>query len=306
MPLNTRQLEVIRTVIRTGSVTDAANALEISQPAVSMVIKACEKSTGFPLFVRKQGRLQPTYEAKTLFPELERIFDGVERVHRLVEELKDSKVGLIRIAATPVLADNLLSIASRYFLNARPQVQISIHSLPNYDVADHVMTERVDLGFVLSPEKYLDTRVVDLYTSELVCVAPENHPLAKYDRVSPRELIKFPLISFSRSLPLGTLIDEIFRLEGFKRRIAVEITQSSTACAMVRAGVGLAILDPFALLGANGHGLVKIKLVPATSITAQLLMPANGRVSRPVRQFIDTVSETVSTFVKTGILQRGG
>lgn len=302
MALNTRQLEVIRTVIRTGSVTDAANALAISQPAVSMVIKACEKSAGFPLFVRKQGRLQPTPEAKTLFPELERIFDGVERVHRLIEELKDSKVGLIRIAATPILADNLLSIASRHFLNTRPQVQLSIHCMPNYEVADHVMTERVDLGFVLSPEKYLDTRVIDLCTSELVCVAPANHPLAKYDRVSPRDLTKFPLISFSRSLPLGSLVDEIFRQEGFTRRIAVEISQSSTACALVRAGVGLAILDPFALLGGNNHGLVKIKLLPATSLTAQLLMPANGRISRPARIFMETVHETVNAFVKKGSL----
>ena len=300
MPLNTRQLEVICTVIRTGSVTDAAKALDISQPAISMVIKACERSAAFPLFVRKQGRLQPTPEAKTLFPELERIFDGVERVQRLVEELKDAKIGLIRIAATPVLADNLLSLASRSFLGTRPQVQLSIHCMPNYEVADHVMTERVDLGFVLSPEKYLDTRVIDLCASELVCVVPANHPLAQHDRVSPRDLTKFPLISFSRSLPLGSLIDDVFRQQGCKRRIAVEITQSSTACALVRAGIGLAILDPFALLGSDNHGLVKIKLLPATSITAQLLMPANGRVSRPARMFIEAARETVSALVKNG------
>lgn len=302
MPLNTRQLEVIHAVIRTGSVTDAADALEISQPAVSMVIKACEKSVGFQLFVRKQGRLQPTPEAKTLFPELDRIFSGVERVHRLVDELKDSRVGLIRIATTPILADNLLSIASQCFLSSRPHVQISIDSLPNYEVADHVMTERADLGFVLSPEKYLDTRVIDLCTSELICVVPNNHPLAKYDRISPQQLIKFPFISFSRNLPLGSLIDEIFRHEGLKRRIAVEITQSSAACAMVRAGIGVAILDPFALLGTNSHGLVKIKLVRSALMTAQLLMPTNGRVSRPVRLFIDTVRETVRTLIEKGVL----
>lgn len=300
--INTRQLEIIRTVIRSGSVTDAANVLGISQPAVSMVIKTCEKNAGFLLFVRKQGRLQPTPEAKTLFPELERIFDGVERVQRLVEELKDSKVGLIRVAATPILADNLLSFASRQFLDERPQVQLSIHTMPNYEVVDLVMTDRVDLGFVLSPEKYLDTRVIDLCASELVCVAPASHPLARLDRVTPHDLSQFPLISFSRSLPLGSLVDQIFYREGLKRRIAVEITQSSTACAMVRAGVGLAILDPFALLGSNGQGLVKIKLAPATPITAQLLMPPNGRVSRSARIFMNTVSETVRALVAQGAL----
>lgn len=296
--INTRHLEIIRTVIRSGSVTDAANLLGISQPAVSMLIKACEKNAGFLLFVRKQGRLQPTPEAKTLFPELERIFDGVERVQRLVEELKDSKVGLIRIAATPILAENLLSLASRQFLDARPQVQLSIHTMPNYEVVDHVMTDRVDLGFVLSPEKYLDTRVIDLCASELVCVVPTDHPLAKQGQVTPHDLTQFPLISFSRSLPLGALVDQVFYREGLKRRIAVEITQSSTACAMVRAGVGLAILDPFALLGSNGHGLTKIRLAPATLISAQMLIPPNGRVSRSARIFMNTVTETIRTLLK--------
>jgi DNA-binding transcriptional LysR family regulator len=104
MPLNARQLEVIRAVIRSGSATDAAEKLGISQAAVSMVIKTCEKLAGYALFVRKQGRLQPTTEATTLFPLLERIFEDIERTQRLVEDLKDSKIGFIRVAANPIIA----------------------------------------------------------------------------------------------------------------------------------------------------------------------------------------------------------
>lgn len=300
MSLNPRQLEVIRTVIKAGSVTDAASTLGISQPAVSMVIKACEKKAGFSLFVRKHGRLQPTPEAKALYPELERIFDGMERVQRLVEDLRDVKVGLIRIAATPILADSLLALACRDFLRKHAKVQLSIRAMPNYEVAEQVVAERVDLGLVLSPEKYLDTRVTDLYTSDLVCVAPIDHPIAKHEKVSGKELVQFPHVAHSRSLPLGSLVDAYFRNQGLKRQIAAEITQSSTACALVRAGVGIAILDPFTILSANSHGLAKVRLVPATSVSAQLLYPAHGRISRPARALVQTLRETIRVAVRQG------
>lgn len=293
MPLNTRQLEIIRTVMRSGSVTDAASHLGISQPAVSMAIKACEKAVGFSLFVRKQGRLQATPEAKALYPELEHIFDGIERVRRLAEDLRDVRIGLIRIAATPILADSLLALAVHDFLLRHPKIQISIQAMPNYEVAENVVTERVDLGLVLSPEKYLDTRVTDLYTSSLVCVTPANHPLARHEKVSGKDLVNFPHIAHSRSLPLGSLVDDYFRNQGLKRLIAAEITQSSTACALVRAGVGIAILDPFTILSANSHGLAKIKLTPSTSVSAQLLFPAHGRISRPARALVQILRETV-------------
>lgn len=301
MALNTRQLEVIRTVIKTGSITDAANSLGISQPAVSMVIKACEKAAGFALFVRKQGRLQPTPEAKSLYPELERIFDGVERVQRLFEDLRDVKVGLVRIAATPILADSLLALAAREFLRKHPKVQLAIQAMPNYEVAEQVVTERVDFGLVLSPEKYLDTRVIDLYASQLVCVAPVNHPLARRGKVSGKDLIQYPHIAHSRSLPLGSLVDAYFREQGLKRQIAVEITQSSTACALVRAGVGVAILDPFTVLSINSQGLARIQLTPATSVSAQLLFPAHGRISRTARALVQALRDTISTELKEGI-----
>lgn len=300
MPLNMRQLEVIRAVIKTGSVTDAANSLGISQPAVSLTIKASEKSIGFALFVRKQGRLQPTPEGKTIYPELERIFDGSERVQRLIEDLRDAKVGFIRIAATPILADNLLAFAARSFLDKHPRVQLSIHTMPNYEVADQVVTERVDLGLVLSPEKYLDTRVVDLYTSDLVCIARADHPLAARDKVTGKDLVKYPHIAHSQSLPLGSLVDSYFRTQGLKRQIAAEITQSTTACALVRAGVGIAILDPFSVPSDSSQGLARIRLTPATSISAQLLFPAHGRISRTARALVQALRETVNTEVWKG------
>jgi DNA-binding transcriptional LysR family regulator len=286
MSLSFRQLQVVRAVCRHGSVIGAASALGISQPAVSMMLRDCTRAAGFPLFLRKQGRLQPTMETSSLMTDLDRIFDGVERVGRLLEDMRDTKVGMIQIAATPTLAENLLPPAVTAFKQTRPHVQITIHSMDNISVVNSVINEHVDFGLVLSPLAHFDAQLIELCSAELVCVVHPDNPLAGRSQVTPRDLEAYPLISFSRSLPLGVLVEKTFRDAGVPRRITLEVNQSSVACALARAGAGVAIVDPFWLMENRDHGLVRLNVLPRTKVVAQVLVPKNANLSRPTRILI--------------------
>src|SRR4030095_13969649 len=101
MSLTFRQLQIVHAVSRSGSVTGAAQALGVSQPAVSMMLKDCGPSAGVRLFVSPQGRVQPTTETAGLLIELERIFNGVDRINRVIDDMRTTTVGTIQIAATP-------------------------------------------------------------------------------------------------------------------------------------------------------------------------------------------------------------
>lgn len=297
MLITTRQLEVIRSVILSGSVTDAAHQTGISQPAVSRLLKDCEQRIGFALFMRKQGRLQPTAEAKTMLPELNRIFEGVERFQRLAEELREMKTGSIQIATTAVLADTVLPRAIELFFAARPKVQITIHNMPNYEVAERIAMDQVDLGLVLSPENYLGATIIDLHKTELICIAPVGHPLATKGHVDLEDVMRFPLISFSPTLPLGMTIDKLFHLRGLRRRVAIEVSQSSTALAMVRQGFGIALVDPFILIDADLTDIVTLKFTPSTPISAQLLIPHHEQLSRVAKTFVKSIHTAVANLV---------
>jgi DNA-binding transcriptional LysR family regulator len=85
--MNYRQLEVFRAVMQTGSVTAAARALNLTQPAVTKILQHAEDQLRFPLFNRVKGRLVPTAEAQTLFPDVERIFDDLRSVRQMVDSL---------------------------------------------------------------------------------------------------------------------------------------------------------------------------------------------------------------------------
>jgi DNA-binding transcriptional LysR family regulator len=280
MLLTLRQLQVVRAVSQWGSVTRASLALGISQPAVSMLLRESAGITGFPLFVRRQGRLQPTAETKVLIADLDRIFEGVDRVNRLIEDMRDQKVGMVHIAATPTLADNLVPPAVALFRKSRPQVRVTIHTMDNLSVVAAVAKEQVDFGLALSPAGWREGRVLELGVANLVCIVPKDHALATKACVTPRDLAEVPLISFSRSLPLGHLVDRVFRAAGVPQRIAMEVNQSSLACGLVRAGAGVAILDPFWLLNDNDHGIVKLRLEPPTPVAAHALFPPIGSLSR--------------------------
>ena len=224
--------------------------------------------------------------ALTLAISLDRIFDGVERVGRLLEDMRDTKVGMIQIAATPTLAENLLPPAVTAFKQTRPGVQITIHSMDNISVVNSVINEHVDFGLVLSPLAHFDAQLFELCSAELVCVVHPDNPLAARTQVTPKDLESYPLISFSRSLPLGMLVEKTFRDAGVPRRITMEVNQSSVACALDRAGAGVAIVDPFWLMENRDHGLVRLKVQPRTKVVAQVLMPKNSNLSRPTRILI--------------------
>lgn len=236
MSLSIRQLQIVHTVASSGSVTSAAHALGISQPAVSMMLRECSREAGFPMFVRKQGRLQPTAETRILIAELERVFDGIDRIGRLIEDMGDTHVGSIQIAATATLANNILPAAVAAFQASRPRIQITIRTTDNPGVIQSVVRDEVDLGLALSPLAQHDARAVELCTADLVVVVNPTHPLADRTVVEAADLAPYPLISFSRSQPLGALVDQVFRQAGTPRRVAIEVNQSSVACALARGG----------------------------------------------------------------------
>jgi DNA-binding transcriptional LysR family regulator len=302
MSLSIRQLQIIHAVASFGSVTSAAQALGISQPAVSMMLRECSREAGFPMFLRKQGRLQPTAETRVLLIDLERVFDGIERIGRLIEDMSDTHVGSIQIAATATLANNILPAAIAEFQKSRPRIQISVKTTDVPSVIQSVVREEVDLGLALSPLAQHDARAIELCTADLVAVVCPTHPLAGLAMVEAGDLTPYPLISFSRSQPLGALVEQAFRQAGTPRRVAIEVNQSSVACALARAGAGVAVIDPFWLIEARENGVVCLKFAPGTAVTAQVLVSRGAPLSRPARLFLATMRRTIKSLQVQGLL----
>ena len=93
MRINLRQIEVFRAIMLTSSISGAAKLLHVSQPAVSRLLSYTEQRLGLKLFERIKGRLYPTPEAKRLFTEVNAVYQGVQRVNEVADDLIQQRAG---------------------------------------------------------------------------------------------------------------------------------------------------------------------------------------------------------------------
>ena len=186
-----------------GTVTAAAEALHISQPAVSRTLQQAERRLGFPLFLRRKKRLLATPEAQSLFSETVRAFAAFDLVQKRAADLSAGRAGGLNIAAISAFANALLPKAVATFCKSRPDVVVTLQSMSALQVATHVANHQADLGFVIDSIATPGVSVSDLWATDFGCVMPRTHPLASKLHVVPADLEHERLICLGRQLPLG-------------------------------------------------------------------------------------------------------
>ncbi|WP_209381779.1 LysR family transcriptional regulator [Pararoseomonas baculiformis] len=289
MTFDLREMEVFRRVMELGSVTAAAAALNISQPAVTRMLQKAEARLGFALFVRERRRLRPTAEAQIMFPGTLGAFAAIELVQRLSNELREGRAGILAIAAIPSLASSILPAAIRRFRERRPESAITLQTFSAHEIIQRIASHRDELGFIIGPVGNEALLVQDLQSTALACVMPPDHPLAGRRSVGPEALAEYPLICPSRNLVLSEQLARAFAERNVPFRIAVEVTHTHAACALARAGVGVALMDGFGLMGARATDLVSRPFRPTLLSTARLLTARLRPASRLAQDFIDTL-----------------
>lgn len=243
--LNLRLLEVFRAVMDANGVTEAAAKLNISQPAVSKAVAQLERSLDLRLFGRSHGRLHPSSDAHRLYAETERLFAQVGTFRDRLSRLTRAREGELIVAAIPTLATSIVADAAARFGAARPEVKIQIVTAGAADVANAVGQHRCDVGLVHSPvtDKTVASEVIG--ESEIVAILASDHKLARHKTLTPALLSRERLILNDIGSPSTHLVYETFSAARAGMRIAMEANSSAVANAAVRAGGGIALIDPW-------------------------------------------------------------
>ncbi len=285
--MNLRQLEVFQAVMYGGTTKNAARLLRISQPAVSNMVKQFEDQLGFPLFDRIGGRLHPTLEAKVLSKNLERVFASVDAVDNLVNDLRDSQVGTLKILASPSIGQSVLPPAIAAFVKDRPEVKIGFDTPPNETIVTHLDSHQADFGLTITAVDHpaLESRL--LREGRLVCAMPKDHPLARKKSIQPKDFADTTFISYPRFSPIGIIIDDAFREHGEVQHADIEVRYCFSACTLVNAGVGVAIVDEFALYGNSMPNIVIRPFRSKLRVAVMLSYAKANPLSRLAKIFID-------------------
>ena len=294
--MNLRQLEVFHAIMRTGSVTAAAQVLHVSQPAISAVLKHTEQRLGFKLFERIGGRLHPTPEASALLPDVKEIFGRVDTLGRLVQDMRDGISGRLVVATSPTLVNAFLPRAVALFRARSPAVTLAIRSLPTPLAVEGVARREVDMGVVYGPIDDAGVESEELLASEIACVVPIGHALADKSHIDGADLAGEPVISLGVTTRLGQAIEVQCRLAGVEPPvIAIEASSSLTACLMVSEGAGIALVDRTTALSRTFRELAFRPFRPPIPVSIHLIYPRERPRSRASQQLAEELRRVVGT-----------
>jgi DNA-binding transcriptional LysR family regulator len=269
----------------------AATLLGISQPAVSRTIASLEARVGRALFRRDGGRLAPTADAFALDAEAGEIFAALGRLGRWPQGGEEKS--LVRIAASPTLAQLLLTGFIARMRGVEPSIAFSVEICTGTDVLNAVADRRADIGLLDMPVGHPAIRAEILREAELHVLMPAGHPLAALSQVTATDLAEVPLVMLPHRFAARGEIDKSFQRAGVRPHIVAEVSVSAFAAELVREGVGLSIFNPFPLALTPLPGMVWRPFHPLIHYRTYLLFPAMGAVPPAARRFADLLMREI-------------
>jgi len=261
--MDVKLLEAFRTVVDHRSVTGAAAAMGVSQPAVSTQISRLEQLVGFALFERSGGRLKPTSEGMLFYAEASRALGELDRLASATAQIRQGHAGRLVIASHPSAAISLLPELIADFLAARPGVMVRLVSRHSDVVSQLLPAESFDIGIAELP---IDDNAVKLIRFQMRCVAilPRDHPLVGRKVLTPKILSGHPMVAPGRSALTSARLHAAFAEAGVRMNIVAEAEFFASVCGLVAAGAGWSIVDPLSARSFAHLGLVVRPFEPVT------------------------------------------
>ncbi len=272
-----RHIEVFRAVMTAGSATGAADLLHSSQPTVSRELARLESLLGYALFERVQGRLRPNARALALWDEVQRSWQGLERVVDRAVALGRSGAVQLSVLCLPALAHALLPGAAARLMQSHPEAhsttRLSVTPQESPLLEEWMSAQRFDLGLCEQTTAPPGTRAEVLLTLDEVAVLPAGHALAHQPVLDLADFAGEFFVSLSADDPYRRLIDARFAEAGVERTLRVETHSAAAVCAMVEQGLGIAIVNPVTALAACSERLVLRRLAFSIPFSVTALLP---------------------------------
>ncbi len=235
-------LRYLRAVVRTGSVTAAAEAEYVAQPSVSKQLRALERELGVPLFHRVGRKVLPTDAAVALADCADRVFDEIAATLAAVSGPDSALGGSLRMCATETVTDNLLPPALAELRLRYPRCHILVEMLGTDDAIERILADEFDLAIVVLPLFDSRLEVQPLLTEEIMLAVGRDHRWAREGRVALRDALAEPNLLLSMpGLGLRAMVDEAARDAGIELQTTFEIRSQQAILALVASGGGIAL-----------------------------------------------------------------
>lgn len=242
MDISLRQLQIFHAVAKHRSFSRAAQALCVSQPAVSAQIKALEQALQLTLFERTGRSVELTEAGRQLLPYAEQVMELLGDAMRAVHDLNNLQRGRVAVAASTTAGIYVVPRVLGAFHRAYPGIELSLDVLNRFAVQQRLLAGEVDVAIMGLIEDPHDLEIAQFLPNDLVVIASPRHPLARRRSIPLAELGRE--LFLVREVGSGTRADmeRIFAEAGVSLRIAMELRSSGAIKQAVAADLGIAVV----------------------------------------------------------------
>jgi len=241
-----RRLQVFHAVAGTSSFTRAAEALHMTQPAVTHQVRQLEEELGTRLFDRANNRIALTEAGEEVRAYASRILGLYADMQESVKALTGERTGLVTLGASTTVAEYMLPELLGEFRRNFPEVRIRLRVANTDAVVAMVADSAIDLGVVEGAVEDGRLLVEECRRDELQVVVPPDHPLAARDTVTPADLLPWPILFREDGSGTRSVIERYLESHGIdaaRLDRPFELGSTEAIKGAVRAGTGISILS---------------------------------------------------------------
>jgi DNA-binding transcriptional LysR family regulator len=286
------QLRSLLAVEKAGSITRAAEALHLTQPAVTQQLQSLERELGVKLTERTRRGVRLTEAGLALREQAQQALARLEEGRQRVADLRTGAAGRLTLGAGVTTSVFHLPRWLGTFRRAYPNVEIVVRTGRSREIAALVVERELDLGFVTSPVEHPELAVRALHEEEIVFVAPPDHPLAQVRRLRAAHLADAPLILFSVGSGFRDYMDRALSDAGIAPHVRMETDSFEALKSFVAAGLGVSFLPSSALRAEVKEGRLRRRRVeglsPLLRVTS-VVHHTNRYLSAAARGFLEAL-----------------
>ncbi|MCH2221897.1 MAG: LysR family transcriptional regulator [Dechloromonas sp.] len=286
-----RRLQVFHAVAKNLSFTRAADALFMTQPAVTFQIKQLEEQYSTRLFERRHGSISLTPAGEMVLSYAERILALSDEMDTRLSEMTGEMRGPLLVGASTTIAEFMLPRVLGEFNALYPQVRARLIVANSESIETRVAEHTIDIGLIEAPAKVTGLSSHICCEDELRVICAPDYPLAEMESVTPKVLTEYELISREPGSGTREITDAYFRSHGVapeNLKMQMELGSPEALKGVVSTGLGYAIVSRAVVEKELQLGdLVAIPLKPSLTRSLYLIFPQDRFQSRLSATFID-------------------
>jgi DNA-binding transcriptional LysR family regulator len=296
--MDLRQLRYFVAVAEEQHFGRAARRLHLSQPPLSVQIKALEQDLGVRLLARTSRRVALTDAGRAFLEKARTILDAVEEAREVALGTERGTQGRLEVGFISSATLSLLPPSIRLFRERFSEVELELRELTSAQQIDALYEGEIKAGLVRLPLRAPGIRFEPVLEERLVVALPSGHALEDLDRVPLEEIVDLPLIFFTRQLIPGfhAQIVELFQRVGAFPTVAQHAVHLQTIVGLVASGVGISIL-PSSAKRVGREGVIYRALDVSDATSWMGLAWIEGSESMLVSHFVRTVREVAKVKV---------